>query len=183
MDDAQSRRKRNLTCEWAHEWPHQWVHEWPHESAHASTHEGWFPCFQPFKDSPRNIPRRSPRKGPRVDGRGSPGLFSPVLFSDHQREVKGQQVRGKLVFVFLSPCQACSEFFRQIFPFGTMLSIFPKAWRFWKRSRSVILFPRPKNSAIVSAILWLFFRETCSKRYDCALQFWKGSNVFCDCDI
>ena len=38
------------------------------------------PCFQPFKDSPRNIPRRYPRKGPRVDGRGSPVLFSSVLF-------------------------------------------------------------------------------------------------------
>ena len=74
MDDAQNRRKRTST--------HEWPHEWPHESSHESTREGWFPCFQPFKDSPRNVPRRCPRKGPRVDGRGSPVLFSPVLFFD-----------------------------------------------------------------------------------------------------
>ena len=64
---------------------HEWVHESPHESPHESTHEDWFPCFQPFKDSPRNIPRRCPWKGPRVDGRGSPVLFSPVLFFDRTR--------------------------------------------------------------------------------------------------
>ena len=86
MDDAQNRRKQNLTHEWAHEWPHEWVHEWPHESPHESTHEGWVSCFQPFKESPRNIPRRCPRKGPRVDGRGSPVLFSPVLFFDQLSE-------------------------------------------------------------------------------------------------
>ena len=49
LDDAQNRRKRTSTHEWAHEWPHEWVHEWPHESAHESTHEGWFPCFQPSR--------------------------------------------------------------------------------------------------------------------------------------
>ena len=44
--------------------------------------------FSAFKDSPRNLPRRCPRKGPRVDGRGSPVLFSPVLFFDQFRRPK-----------------------------------------------------------------------------------------------
>ena len=84
MDDAQNRRERTSTHERAHEWVHEWPHESAHESPHESTHEGWFPCFQPFKDSPRNIPRRCPR----VDGRGSPVLFSPVLFFDQQNSRK-----------------------------------------------------------------------------------------------
>ena len=27
MDDAQNRRKRTSTHEWAHEWPYEWPHE------------------------------------------------------------------------------------------------------------------------------------------------------------
>ena len=48
LDDAQNRRKRTSTHEWAHECSHEWVHEWPHESAHESPHEPTradFPVF------------------------------------------------------------------------------------------------------------------------------------------
>ena len=102
MGETQSRRKRTSTHEWVHEWHHEWAHEWTHEcvheiaheSAHDRTHEAWFPCFQPFEDSPRklprNVPRRCSRKGPRVDGRGSPVLFSPVLFVGQKRGVESK---------------------------------------------------------------------------------------------
>ena len=40
IGDAQSRRKRNLTHEWAHEWLYEWPQEPAHESPHESTHEG-----------------------------------------------------------------------------------------------------------------------------------------------
>ena len=63
MDDAQNRRKRNLTHEI---WPTSGSTSPPTRAPNESTHEGWFPCFQPFKNSPRNIPGRCPRKGPRV---------------------------------------------------------------------------------------------------------------------
>ena len=53
MDDAQNRRKRTSTHEWAHQWPHEWVHEWPHEWPHESSTRAPtradFPVFSPSR--------------------------------------------------------------------------------------------------------------------------------------
>ena len=77
LGDTQSRRKRNLTHEWATSGPTSGSTSDPTSPrARAPTRAATradFPVFCPS----------CPRKGPRVDGRGSPVLFSPVLFFDH----------------------------------------------------------------------------------------------------
>ena len=83
MDDAQNRRKRTSTHEWAHEWPHECIHEWPHESAHEPPREhprGLISLFSALQ----GLPTKHPTKVS-TDGRGSPVLFSPVLFLDQQK--------------------------------------------------------------------------------------------------
>ena len=79
--------------EWPHEWAREWSHEWAQESAHESARGLIFPLLSTSRTAHENSHETfnegvhgSAHESVHSSGRGSPVLFSSVMFLD-QREI------------------------------------------------------------------------------------------------